>query len=179
MVSLQKVPLENKGKNPTEAEIAMQEKTEEKKVSKAVQAMNEKAEKELEEHKHQFLSKEEKKVRIEKEKRKLKKLIKSCSVDNSTLSFLEDTINQIAFLHIFLEELREDILINGYKSFYTNRFGRVLEKEGLSVHIYNLSLRNYTTLIRSLGKYLDLEKDSSSSSEVSDKLAQFLLGKTN
>ena len=118
-------------------------------------------------------AKTEKEKRIKREKNKLKKIFQEVSSDETTRKYLENAIGNAAFIAVLLEDLREDILENGWTEEYKNGENQYGKKDSVAVKTYNVVIRNYTTLIKTLANFLP----ASNSENGEDKLAQFLMGK--
>ena len=119
--------------------------------------------------------KEERNKRIKKEMNKLTKIFKDAEVDEDKRRYLSTAISNLAFMSVLLEDLQKDILDKGYIEHYKNGENQYGTKDSTAVKIYNVTLRNFNALIKTLAAFLPKVEDSN---DGQDALAQFLMGKS-
>ena len=119
--------------------------------------------------------KEERNKRIKKEMRKLIKIFKDADVDEDKRRYLANAISNLAFMSVLLEDLQQDILEKGYTEHYKNGENQYGTKDSTAVKIYNVTLRNFNALIKTLAAFLPKAEDNN---DGQDALAQFLMGKS-
>lgn len=119
--------------------------------------------------------KEERNKRIKKEMSKLSKIFKDADVDEDKRRYLANAISNLAFMSVLLEDLQQDILDKGYIEHYKNGENQYGTKDSTAVKIYNVTLRNFNALIKTLAAFLPTAEDNN---DGQDALAQFLMGKS-
>ena len=119
-------------------------------------------------------TKEERNKRIKKEMNKLTKIFKDTEVDEDKRRYLSAAISNLAFMSVLLEDLQKDILEKGYIEHYKNGENQYGTKDSTAVKIYNVTLRNFNALIKTLAAFLPKVEDNN---DGQDALAQFLMGK--
>ena len=119
-------------------------------------------------------TKEERNKRIKKEMNKLTKIFKDAEVDEDKRRYLSTAISNLAFMSVLLEDLQKDILDKGYIEHYKNGENQYGTKDSTAVKIYNVTLRNFNALIKTLAAFLPKVEDNN---DGQDALAQFLMGK--
>ena len=119
-------------------------------------------------------TKEERNKRIKKEMNKLTKIFKDAEVDEDKRRYLSTAISNLAFMSVLLEDLQKDILEKGYIEHYKNGENQYGTKDSTAVKIYNVTLRNFNALIKTLAAFLPKVEDNN---DGQDALAQFLMGK--
>ena len=112
----------------------------------------------LEENKNERLSPEEltaKRKKIKTLKNRFNKLFKQ--LDKSTLSLVQNLINELAFMSVTLEENRQHIEEFGVKEMYMNGKGQFGYKESVESKNYNAMIKNYTNVVKQLVEFLPKE----------------------
>ena len=90
----------------------------------------------------------ERENRIKKEKNKLKKQFSK--IDERKKQLVQRLIENAAFMAITLEDLQDDISMNGCISEYKNGENQYGTKKSPEVEIYNTMVKNYAAVIRQL-----------------------------
>lgn len=118
------------------------------------------------------LSREE---RISKEIKRLKALLKHVQPDR--LKAAEGVINRIAFMQITLEDLEDDINLNGTYEPFSQTESIVYDRERPAAKIYNTTIKNYTSACRQLLDLLpDEKKTANTTTETEKKFLDFIKG---
>jgi hypothetical protein len=115
---------------------------------------------------------EDKQKRIRKEKNKLMKIFKQLDTDKNTLSYIEASVNNLAWMAVALEDLRTEINKHGYIEIYNNGGGQTGTKDSVNVKAYNSLIKNYNSLLKTISAFLP-ENDKK---ESKNELADFLMG---
>lgn len=89
-----------------------------------------------------------KNANIEKEKRKISRLF--AKMDKNKRDVVEKLIENVSFMSITLDELKEDINIYGVKETYMNGNNQFGFKESIESKTYNAMLKNYMNAIKQL-----------------------------
>ena len=132
--------------------------------------MNEKNDENLEEISGQALIDKNKKIK--KEKQKLKKIFNKIGKDKQTI--VEKLIDNVAFMSITLDELKEDIKKYGVKETYMNGSNQFGFKESIESKTYNTMLKNYMNAVKQL---IDLLPDDEKKNTGEDLLRFIASGK--
>jgi hypothetical protein len=106
--------------------------------------------------------------RIEKEIKRIKKLLKA--IDRDTLATMQSLIKNAAFMSVTLDDLQDAMNQNGVISEYQNGENQWGTKKSPEVEIYNTMIKNHITIMKQLVDLLP-EKDSHSKK---DLLLEFL-----
>jgi Tfp pilus assembly protein PilN len=112
---------------------------------------------------------EEKQKLIKKERSKLNKILKD--IDDSKKKNVEKLIDNAAWMAVSLEELRQQIDIEGYEEEYRNGANQCGKKDSIAVKNYNTLIKNYTTTVKLILDQLPVQQQP----QTGDALAQFLL----
>lgn len=89
-----------------------------------------------------------KNANMEKEKQKMNKIF--AKIDKNKKTIVEKLIDNVAFMSITLDELKEDIKIYGVKETYMNGSNQFGFKESIESKTYNAMLKNYMNAIKQL-----------------------------
>ena len=89
-----------------------------------------------------------KNANIAKEKKKINKLF--VKIDKNKRAVVEKLIENVAFMSITLDELKEDIKMYGVKETYMNGSNQFGFKESIESKTYNTMLKNYMNAIKQL-----------------------------
>lgn len=114
----------------------------------------------------------DKEKRIKKEKSKLMKIFKDLQTDKNTLSYIEASANNLAWMAVALADLREEINKHGYVEIYNNGGGQTGTKDSVNVKAYNSLIKNYNSLLKTISAFLPETEKKESKNE----LADFILG---
>lgn len=109
---------------------------------------------------------------ITKEKQKISKLF--AKIDKNKRDVVEKLIENVAFMSITLDELKEDIKIYGVKETYMNGSNQFGFKESIESKTYNAMLKNYMNAIKQL---IDLLPDEEKKNTGEDLLKFIASGK--
>ena len=100
----------------------------------------------------QLANKAAKIIRIKKEINKLNRLIKD--MDKETRDTIVSLIKNAAFMTVTLEDLQDDINLNGTVEKYQNGEAQFGLKKSSSVEIYNTMIKNHMTIIKQISDLL-------------------------
>ena len=114
----------------------------------------------------------EKNKKIKKEKQKLKKVFNK--IDKNKQVIVEKLIDNVAFMSITLDELKEDIKKHGVKETYMNGNNQFGFKESVESKTYNTMLKNYMNAVKQL---IDLLPDDEKKNAGEDLLKFIASGK--
>ena len=89
-----------------------------------------------------------KNANIAKEKKKINKLF--VKIDKNKRAVVEKLIENVAFMYVTLDELKEDIKMYGVKETYMNGSNQFGFKESIESKTYNTMLKNYMNAIKQL-----------------------------
>lgn len=89
-----------------------------------------------------------KNANIAKEKKKINKLF--VKIDKNKRAVVERLIENVAFMSVTLDELKEDIKMYGVKETYMNGSNQFGFKESIESKTYNTMLKNYMNAIKQL-----------------------------
>lgn len=89
-----------------------------------------------------------KNANIAKEKKKINKLF--VKIDKNKRAVVEKLIENVAFMSVTLDELKEDIKMYGVKETYMNGINQFGFKESIESKAYNTMLKNYMNAIKQL-----------------------------
>ena len=113
-----------------------------------------------------------KNTNMEKEKQKMNKIF--AKIDKNKKTIVEKLIDNVAFMSITLDELKEDIKIYGVKETYMNGSNQFGFKESIESKTYNAMLKNYMNAIKQL---IDLLPDEEKKNAGEDLLKFIASGK--
>lgn len=113
-----------------------------------------------------------KNANMEKEKQKMNKIF--AKIDKNKKTIVEKLIDNVAFMSITLDELKEDIKIYGVKETYMNGSNQFGFKESIESKTYNAMLKNYMNAIKQL---IDLLPDEEKKNAGEDLLKFIASGK--
>lgn len=113
-----------------------------------------------------------KNANMEKEKQKMNKIF--AKIDKNKKTIVEKLIDNVAFMSITLDELKEDIKIYGVKEIYMNGSNQFGFKESIESKTYNAMLKNYMNAIKQL---IDLLPDEEKKNAGEDLLKFIASGK--
>ena len=113
-----------------------------------------------------------KNANMEKEKQKMNKIF--AKIDKNKKTIAEKLIDNVAFMSITLDELKEDIKIYGVKETYMNGSNQFGFKESIESKTYNAMLKNYMNAIKQL---IDLLPDEEKKNAGEDLLKFIASGK--
>lgn len=113
-----------------------------------------------------------KNANMAKERQKLSKLF--TKIDKNKRTVVEKLIENVAFMSITLDELKEDIKVYGVKETYMNGSNQFGFKESIESKTYNTMLKNYMNAIKQL---IDLLPDEEKKNEGEDLLKFIASGK--
>ena len=102
------------------------------------------------------LNNKEKTVRIKKEITRLKKLFSK--IEKEKRDSVSSLIDNIAFMMVSLEELRDIINAKGYTEEYQNGANQKGVKKCSEVEIYNVMIKNYISAFKQLNDLLPREE---------------------
>lgn len=94
-------------------------------------------------------------------------------VDGNIKKSVEKLAENAAWMAVSLEELRQQIDIEGYEEVYTNGANQCGKKDSVAVKNYNTIIKNYNATIKLLLDQLPEHQQA----QTGDALAQFLLKK--
>lgn len=120
-------------------------------------------------HDEDYIKQREK--RIKKEKTRLKKIIKD--VDEERKSTAEACIENLAFIRVQCEDLREHMMKHGVVEEYQNGLHQWGKKKSSEFEVYNQLIKNYISLNK---QFIDM-LPKAIATEVSDDLDEFIRGK--
>ena len=86
--------------------------------------------------------------KIEKERQKINKIF--AQMDKNKRTIVETLIDNVAFMSITLDELKEDIKTYGVKETYMNGSNQFGFKESVESKTYNTMLKNYMNAVKQL-----------------------------
>lgn len=89
-----------------------------------------------------------KNTNIEKEKKKMNKIFSKVAKNKKTI--VEKLIDNVTFMSVTLDELKEDIKIYGVKETYKNGSNQFGFKESIESKTYNTMLKNYMNAVKQL-----------------------------
>lgn len=98
---------------------------------------------------------EEKKKKIDSEKRKLKRVLKD--IPDDTKKAVDKLIGNAAFMGVSLEILQDDINKNGWECEYKNGENQYGTKKSPAAELYNPLLKNYASVIAQLCSLLPVD----------------------
>ena len=104
----------------------------------------------------------EKNEAIDKEEKKIRKMLKK--VDKDKIKMVEKLIQNVAFMSVALDELKEDIKLYGVKEPYMNGSNQFGFKESIESKTYNTMLKNYMNAVKQLVELLP-EKEKKNEGE--------------
>ena len=102
------------------------------------------------------MNNKEKTVRIKKEIARLKKLFSK--IEKEKRDSVSSLIENIAFMTVSLEELRDIINAKGYTEEYQNGANQKGVKKCSEVEIYNVMIKNYISAFKQLNDLLPREE---------------------
>ena len=89
-----------------------------------------------------------KNANIKKEKQKMNKIFSK--VDKNKKTIVEKLIENVAFMSVTLDDLKEDIKTYGVKETYMNGSNQFGFKESIESKTYNTMLKNYMNAVKQL-----------------------------
>ena len=119
----------------------------------------------------QLIEKLEKEKKIKQEVNRVKKLYKDFSKDKA--KSLEGLINEVSFMKVSLEELREDLLINGLTELFEQGPNQY-KRERPEAKIYTSFIQRYSNTMKQL---IDLLPEEDKKEETDELLAFLSKGK--
>lgn len=102
--------------------------------------------------------------KIKKERQMLEKIFKK--IGKNKQKIVEKLIDNVAFMSITLDELKEDIKIYGIKEEYMNGKNQFGFKESVESKTYNNMLKNYMSAIKQLIDLLPTEEKKSAGEDL-------------
>ena len=102
--------------------------------------------------------------KIKKERQMLEKIFKK--IGKNKQKIVEKLIDDVAFMSITLDELKEDIKIYGIKEEYMNGKNQFGFKESVESKTYNNMLKNYMSAIKQLIDLLPTEEKKSAGEDL-------------
>ncbi len=109
----------------------------------------------------------EREKKIKQETNRLKKIYKDLPKDKAKV--IDGLITELAFMKLTLEELRQDIFLNGEFELYENG-PQVVKRERPESKKYDARCKTYSSVMKQLINYMPEEKKK----EEQDELMQFL-----
>lgn len=106
----------------------------------------------------------EKNNKIKKEKQMLEKIFKK--IDKNKQKIVEKLIDNVAFMSITLDELKEDIKKYGIKEEYMNGKNQFGFKESVESKTYNTMLKNYMSAIKQLIDLLPIDEQKNAGEDL-------------
>lgn len=106
----------------------------------------------------------EKNNKIKKEKQILEKIFKK--IDKNKQKIVEKLIDNVAFMSITLDELKEDIKKYGIKEEYMNGKNQFGFKESVESKTYNTMLKNYMSAIKQLIDLLPIDEQKNAGEDL-------------
>ena len=106
----------------------------------------------------------EKNNKIKKEKQMLEKIFKK--IDKNKQKIVEKLIDNVAFMSISLDELKEDIKKYGIKEEYMNGKNQFGFKESVESKTYNTMLKNYMSAIKQLIDLLPIDEQKNAGEDL-------------
>lgn len=106
----------------------------------------------------------EKNNKIKKEKQMLEKIFKK--IDKNKQKIVEKLIDNVAFMSITLDELKEDIKKYGIKEEYMNGKNQFGFKESVESKTYNTILKNYMSAIKQLIDLLPIDEQKNAGEDL-------------
>ena len=121
--------------------------------------------------KYEELSKDEK---IQKEIRRLNRIYRN--IPKNQKAVIEGLIRRAAYMRVTLEEMEEDLNINGYtESFTQSKDLAPYDRERPIARLYNTMNKNYQTIMKQLAEFV--EKEPAPAKEQSDGFNEFVNGR--
>lgn len=102
--------------------------------------------------------------KIKKERQMLEKIFKKIGKDKQKI--VEKLIDNVAFMSITLDELKEDIKIYGIKEEYMNGRNQFGFKESVESKTYNAMLKNYMNAIKQLTDLLPADEQKNAGEDL-------------
>jgi hypothetical protein len=117
------------------------------------------------------MSKDEK---IQKEIRRLNRIYRN--IPKNQKAVIEGLIRRAAYMRVTLEEMEEDLNINGYtESFTQSKDLAPYDRERPIARLYNTMNKNYQTIMKQLAEFV--EKEPAPAKEQSDGFNEFVNGR--
>lgn len=121
--------------------------------------------------KYEEMSKDEK---IQKEIRRLNRIYRN--IPKNQKAVIEGLIRRAAYMRVTLEEMEEDLNINGYtESFTQSKDLAPYDRERPIARLYNTMNKNYQTIMKQLAEFV--EKEPAPAKEQSDGFNEFVNGR--
>lgn len=102
--------------------------------------------------------------RVKTKQNKLKKIFKD--IEENKKNLVLDLVYQASFMSVKLEDLSEDIMINGIKEEYKNGENQFGYKERVEMKMYNTIVKNYTSIIKQLTELLPEDQKKSAGEDL-------------
>lgn len=102
--------------------------------------------------------------KIKKERQMLEKIFKK--IGKNKQKIVEKLIDNVAFMSITLDELKEDIKIYGIKEEYMNGKNQFGFKESVESKTYNAMLKNYMNAIKQLTDLLPADEQKNAGEDL-------------
>ena len=109
----------------------------------------------------------EREKKIKQEINRIKKLYKDLAKEK--IKVIEGLITDASFMKLTLQELREDLLMNGFTELYENG-SQVINRERPEAKIYSTMIQRYSNVMKQLIDYMPVEEKK----EEQDELIAFL-----
>lgn len=110
--------------------------------------------------------------RIQRAMNTIKSILEGLPKDK--LKIATPLIQRIAFMQITLEDLEDDINVNGTTEMFSQTQGISYERERPSVRMYNSIIGNYNKSCKQLYDLIPSGDKNTAQSDVKDKLIEFL-----
>ena len=112
--------------------------------------------------------------KIQKEIRRLNRIYKN--IPKNEKAVIEGLIRRAAYMRVTLEEMEEDLNINGYtESFTQSKDLAPYDRERPIARLYNTMNKNYQTIMKQLAEFV--EKEPAPAKEQSDGFEEFVNGR--
>lgn len=113
-----------------------------------------------------------KKKKETKIKAKIKELVSIFSnLQEDTKRTIRPMIEKVAFMSVTLDDLQDDINLNGVTEQYQNGENQFGVKKSASIDVYNTMIKNYTSLMKQLTDFLPKDEMPS---KAGDSLKAFI-----
>lgn len=99
---------------------------------------------------------DDKEKRIQKEIKRLNKIFEDVSENKK--GAVARLIDNVAFMSVTLEDLKDEINANGVKELYLNGANQHGFKETIEVKTYNAMIKNYVNAVKQLNTVLPVDK---------------------
>lgn len=102
--------------------------------------------------------------KIKKEKQTLEKIFKK--IDKNKRKIVEKLIDNVAFMSATLDDLKEDMKVNGIKEEYMNGKNQFGFKESVESKTYNNMFKNYMNAIKQLIDLLPVDEQKNAGEDL-------------